>query len=358
MKDYYKILGISKKASASVIKKAYYGLARKYHPDKGGDEKRFKEINEAYQVLSDKKKRDQYDNFGRTFDGMNQGGSSSQWNWGGFDANAQGFDLGDILGEIFGGRADNPFSQKKDLRKGKDLELRIDLSLEDALNGKKAEVVLEKMIICPRCNSVGGEPGTKIKECFSCRGTGKVQSIRRTILGTFTETTVCPECEGEGYSPEKPCNVCKGKGRIRGKEKIKIVIPAGVDTNQVIKIKGKGDAGIKGGEEGDLYVVFFVKRHSVFQRKGDDLYASKEISFSEAVLGGEVEVKTLGGDKILLEIPKGTESGKILRVSQKGIPRFGGRGKGNLFVELLLKTPQKLNRKQKDLLEKLKEEGL
>jgi len=166
MKDYYKILGISKKASPSVIKKAYYGLARKYHPDKGGDETRFKEINEAYQVLSDKKKRDQYDNFGRTFDGMNQGGADTQWNWGGgFDANAQGFDLGDILGEIFGGRGtENPFGQKRDFRKGKDLEFRIDLSLEDILEEKEKEVVLEKMITCPRCHGVGGEPGTKVKE--------------------------------------------------------------------------------------------------------------------------------------------------------------------------------------------------
>ena len=360
MKDYYKILGISKKASPSVIKKAYYGLARKHHPDKGGNEEKFKEINEAYQVLSNKKKRNQYDNFGRTFDGMNQGGFNTQWNWGGqgFDANAQGFDLGDILGEIFGGRSENPFNQKKDFRKGKDLELRIDLSLEDVLKGKEKEVVLEKMVACPRCNGVGGEPGTKVKECFSCRGTGKVQRIRRTILGAFTETAICPECDGEGYKPEKPCNVCKGKGRIKGKERIKIVIPAGIDTNQVIKIKGKGDAGIKGGQAGNLYVVFFVKKHSIFQRKGDDLFVSKEISFSQAVLGGNVELKTLGGDKILLEVPKGIESGKVLRVSQKGVPHFGGRGKGNLFVELSIKTPQKLNRKQKELLEKLKEEGL
>jgi len=359
MKDYYKILGISKKASPSAIKKAYYGLAQKHHPDKGGDEKKFKEINEAYQILSNKKKRNQYDNFGRTFDGMNQGGFNTQWNWGGgFDANTQGFDLGDILGEIFGGMGSNSFNQKKDFRRGKDLELKIDLSLEDILKEKEKEIVLEKMITCPRCNGVGGEPGTKVKECFSCRGTGKVQRVRRTILGTFTETVICPECDGEGYKPEKSCNVCKGKGRIRGKEKIKIVIPAGVDTNQAIKIKGKGDAGIKGGENGDLYVIFFVKKHSTFERKGDDLYFSKEISFSQAVLGDEIEIKILGGDKILLEIPKGTESGKILRVSQKGVPHFGSHGKGSLFIEFSIKTPQKLNRKQKELLEKLKEEGL
>ena len=359
MKDYYKILGISKKATPSVIKKAYYGLARKHHPDKGGNEEKFKEINEAYQVLSNKKKRNQYDNFGRTFDGMNQGGSNTQWNWGGgFDMNSQGFDLGDILGEIFGGRGDSPFSQKKDFRKGKDLEFRVDLSLEDVLEDKEKEVVLEKMITCPRCNGVGGEPGTKVKECFSCRGMGRVQRVRKTILGAFTETAVCPECEGEGYKPEKPCNVCKGKGRIKGKERIKIVLPAGVDTNQVIKIKGRGNAGIKGGKNGDLYVVFFVRKHPIFQRRGDDLYFSKEIVFSQAVLGDEIEIKILGGDKILLEVPKGTESGKVLRVSQKGIPHFGSRGKGDLFVKFLIKTPQKLNRKQKELLEKLKGEGL
>jgi len=361
MKDYYKILGISKKATASAIKKAYYSLARKHHPDKGGDEAKFKEINEAYQVLSNKNKRSQYDNYGRTFDGMGQGGRNTQWNWGGgegFDANAQGFDLGDILGEIFGGRGENPFSQKKDFRKGKDLELRIDLSLEDVLKGKEKEVVIEKIITCSRCNGVGGEPGTKVKECFSCGGTGRVQRIRKTMLGTFTEMAVCPECQGEGYRPEKPCNVCKGKGRIKGKEKIRIVIPAGVDTNQVIKIKGKGDAGIKGGTSGDLYVIFSVRKHPVFERRGDDLFVSKNISFSQAVLGDEIQIKTLGGGNILLEIPKGIESGKILRMSKRGLPHFGGRGEGSLFVKLLIKTPQKLNRKQKELLEKLKKEGL
>ena len=363
MKDYYKILGVSKKASASAIKKAYYNLARKHHPDKGGDEEKFKEINEAYQVLSDKKKRSQYDNFGRTFDGMNQGGGpNTQWNWGGagFDMNSQEFDLGDILrGMGFGGMGGgNPFTQRKDFRRGKDLEIRISLSLEDVLKDTEKEIIIEKMITCPRCHGVGGEPGTKVKECFSCRGTGKVQRIRRTMLGSFTETIVCPECEGEGYQPEKPCNVCKGKGRVKGKEKIKIVIPAGVDTNQVIKIKGKGDAGIKGGEAGDLFVVFVVKKNPKFERQGDDLYMSKEINFSQAALGDKVKIKTLAGNNIILEIPSGTESGKVLKVSKKGIPHFGGHGQGSLFVQLLVKTPRRLNRKQKELFEKLKEEGL
>jgi len=358
MKDYYKILGVSKKASASAIKKAYYALAKKHHPDKGGDEKKFKEINEAYQILSDKKKRSQYDNYGRTFDGMNPGGSNTHWNWGGFDVNSQGFDLGDILGEIIGGRGQNPFNQKKDFRRGDDMEIRIDLSLEDVLKEREKEIILEKMITCPRCHGVGGEPGTKVKECFSCRGTGKVQRIRKTILGSFTETIICPECSGEGYSPEKACNVCRAKGRVMGKEKVKIVMPAGIDTKQVIKLQGKGGAGIKGGKSGDLYVVFFVKKHPVFQRKGDDLYVSRHVSFSEAALGAEVEIKTLGGGSVLLEIPKGVESGKVLRISEKGIPHFRGNGKGGLFVEIVVDTPQKLNRKQKELFEKLREEGL
>ncbi len=361
MKNYYKILGVSKKASPSEIKKAYYKLARKHHPDRGGNEERFKEINEAYQILSDKKKRKQYDSFGRTFDGAGPGqGFNTQWNWGGSGIGFGGFedfDMGEILNEIFGGRRGGPF-QERDIRKGSDLKIKISLSLEDILQDTEKEIPLKKKVVCPRCSGVGGEPGTEVKECFSCRGTGKVQKIKRTILGTFTETSVCPECDGEGYRPEKPCNVCKGKGRIEGEEKVDIVIPAGVDNNQVIKIKGKGGAGIKGGKAGDLYISFFIKEHPDFKRKGDDLYLTKEINFSQAALGDKIKVKTIDGKKILLKIPQGLQSGRILKISKKGIPHFGGRGRGDLFVQLIIKTPRKLTKKQKELLKKFKEENL
>jgi len=358
-KDYYQILGISRDASQDEIKKAYRKLAHKYHPDKGGDEKKFKEINEAYQILSDKEKRSQYDRFGRVFEGAP--GFDFQWAWGRpgeeFDEIFGGDfeDLGEMVEEMFGFGAPR---RRKDLKRGKDIEIDLEIPLEDTLKGKEKEITLAKMISCSRCQGTGAEPGTPINECFSCRGTGQVQQIKKTFFGSFTRYTTCPECRGEGYRPEKPCNVCQGEGRIRGEEDIKIFIPAGVDTNQVIKVEGRGEAGRRGGKSGDLYARVFVKKHPIFKRKGDDLYISVPISFSQATLGDEIEISTLEGKKILLKVPSGTESGKILRISGKGIPHFSGYGRGDMYVELIVKTPKKLSRKQKELLEKLKEEGI
>jgi molecular chaperone DnaJ len=360
-KDYYQILGISRNASDDEIKKAYRKLAHKYHPDKGGDEKKFKEINEAYQILSDKEKRAQYDRFGRVFErgaGF-EPGFDFGFNWGKFNEGFE-FDFGDLgeMMEEFFGFGSGFTRRKKDLKKGKHIEIEMELPLEDTLKGKEKEIILEKFISCSRCQGVGAEPGSQVKECFSCRGTGQVQQIKKTPFGSFTRTTTCPECGGEGFRPEKPCNVCKGEGRIKGEERVKIFIPAGVDTNQIIKVEGKGDAGRKAGKPGDLYIRIFVRPHPVFKRKGDDLYISREISFSQAALGDEIEVPTLEGKKILLKVPAGTESGKILRISGKGIPHFSGYGKGNMYVELIVKTPRRLTKKQKELLEKLKNEGI
>ena len=359
-KDYYQILGVSRDASEEEIKRAYRKLAHKYHPDKGGDEKKFKEINEAYQVLSDKEKRAQYDRFGRVFEGKSDFGPGFDFgfNWGKFNEGFE-FDFGDLsemMEEFFGlgftGR------RKRETKRGKDIEIELTLSLEEVLRGREKELTLEKFITCSRCQGIGAEPGTSVKECFSCRGTGQVQQIKRTPFGSFTRSTICPECGGEGFRPEKPCNVCKGEGRIKGEEVVKIFIPAGVDTNQVIKVAGKGDAGKRAGKSGDLYIRIFVKPHPVFKRRGDDIYIKREISFSQAALGDEIEVPTLEGKKILLKVPAGTESGKILRISGKGIPHFSGYGRGNMYVELIVKTPKRLTKKQKELLEKLKEEGI
>ncbi len=369
-KDYYQILGISREASSEEIKKAFYKLAHKHHPDKGGDEKKFKEINEAYQVLSDKEKKAQYDKFGRVFEGMPGGGAEQpgfdfQWAWGrpgggfekDFEFDFEDFgDLGGVMEEMFGFGA--PSKKRKDLKRGKDVEIDIEIPLEDTLRGKEKTITLYKYIVCSRCQGSGAEPGVKVKECFSCRGTGQVQQIRKTFFGSFTKFITCPECGGEGYQPEKPCNVCQGEGRVKGEETIKIWIPAGIDTNQVIKVEGKGEAGRKGGKSGDLYARISVKKHPIFQRKGDDLYVSLPISLSQAALGGEAEVPTLGGEEILLTVPAGTESGKVLRISGKGIPHFSGFGSGNLYVELIVKTPKKLTKKQKELLEELKKEGI
>ncbi|MFH1401772.1 MAG: molecular chaperone DnaJ [Parcubacteria group bacterium] len=376
MKDYYQILGVQKGASLSEIKKAFYKLAHKYHPDKGGDAVKFKEINEAYQVLSDDKKRKQYDRFGTTFDGAQgfpgQGGMPNwgdfQWSWGSgqnqdgqdFDFSSEGVefgDLGDIFGEMFGfggGRG----RRAKDLKRGKDVEVDLEINLEDILRGKEKKFSLYKYNICIRCQGSGAEPGTKTKECFSCRGAGQVQQIRKTVFGSFTQLAVCPECGGEGYKPEKPCNVCRGEGRIKNEEEIKVFIPAGVDSNQVIKMEQKGEAGRKGGRTGDLYVRIYIKKHPVFQRKGDDLYTSAPILMTQAALGDEIEIPTLDATKILLTIPAGIESGKVLRISGKGLPHFQGRGTGDMYVSLLIKIPKHLSKSQKEILEKLRETGL
>lgn len=361
-KDYYQILGVKKSASEEEIRRAFHKLAHKYHPDKGGDESKFKEINEAYQVLSDKEKRNQYDRFGKVFEGAPGAGPEQgfgfEWAWGrpDIDLDFEFGDLGEMMEDMFGfGGRSRP---RKETKRGRDIELDLEVSLEDVLKGKEEKIVLEKIIQCARCQGLGAEPGTKVKECFSCRGQGQVQQIRKTFLGSFTRTSICPECQGEGYRPEKPCNVCKGEGRIKGAQEIRVFIPAGADNNQIIKAEGRGDAGRKGGKAGDLYARVFLKKHPVFERKGDDLYASLAISFSQAALGDEVEATTLEGTNILLKVPEGTESGKVLRISGRGIPNFQGSGRGDLYVELIVKTPKKLTKKQKELLEELRKEGL
>lgn len=367
--DYYQVLGVASNATQDEIKKAYRKLAHKYHPDRGGDEKKFKEINQAYQILSSKEKRNQYDRFGQAFEGQQGAGGFEDFGFGqgspGFDFEAmrdkfgEDFEfsnLGDIFGEIFG--FGGPKSRKSNLKRGKDIQVDMEIPLEMVLREQKKVISLYKMAVCSRCQGTGAEPGTKVKECFSCRGTGQVQQIKRTIFGSITHSVICPECRGEGTKPEKPCNVCKGEGRIKKNENITIFIPAGVDTNQMIKIEGGGDAGRRGGNPGNLYIRILVKKHPVFQRQGDDLVLMAPVSFSQAALGDEIEVSCLDGKKILLKIPSGVESGKILRISGKGIPRFSSWGRGDMYVELEVKIPKRLTKKQKELLEKLKTEGL
>jgi molecular chaperone DnaJ len=362
MKDYYQILGVDKKAPQEEIKKAYYKLAHKYHPDKGGNEKKFKEINEAYQVLSDQKKRSQYDQFGQVFEGGtgSESGADFSWAWGKPGSSDFEFDisdLGGIMEEMFGFGGQNQ-KRKKDIKRGKDIEISLEISLEDVLKGKEKEIFLHKQVTCFRCQGTGAEPGTLINECFSCRGTGQVQQIKKTFFGSFTKYVICPECKGEGERPVNPCNVCKGEGRVRGEERIKIFIPIGVDNNQVIKIERIGDAGRRRGRAGDLYVKIFVKKHPIFQRRGDDLYILKEISFSQAVLGDEIEIPTLEGKEVLLKVPIGIESGKILRISKKGIPHFSGFDRGDIYAQLIIKIPKKITKRQKELLEELRKEGI
>lgn len=377
MKDYYNILGIGKDASAEDVKKAYRKLAHKFHPDmSGGNEQKFKEINEAYQILSDNDKRAQYDKFGRVFEGGAAGAGAGtagpgfegfRWAWGSPGGGAQGDfeesqgfgfdfqDVGDIFDEFFGGSQQG---QRQEIKRGRDIEVELAIPLEATLQTKQEKISLSKLNTCTRCQGVGAEPGTKVNECFSCRGTGEVQQIKRTIFGSFTRMGVCPECGGEGMRPEKPCNVCKGEGRLKGEDVINVSIPAGVDTNQILRVEGRGDAGRKKGKSGDLYIRLVVKKHPVFARRGDDISVKREIAFSQAALGDEIEVPTLEGLAILAKVPEGTKAGEVLRVKGKGIPHFSGLGRGDMFVELDIQTPKKLTRRQKELLEDLRREGL
>ncbi len=359
------MLGITKGASQDEIKKAFHKLAHKYHPDKGGDEKKFKEINEAYQVLSDAKKRQQYDQFGAGFENMGQGqgspfGQDFTWAWQNQSQNMDFEDMGDIFENLFsfGGGGGGRATKRKDIKKGKDIQVDLEITLEETLKQTERKITLSKQLTCQRCHGNGAEPGTKVNECFACRGQGQVQQVKRTILGSYTTFGVCPECSGEGTKPEKPCNVCKGEGRMKGHQEINIEIPAGIDNNQAIELEGKGDAGKKGGRAGNLYVRIYVRNHPVFARKGDDLYVAHEIAYSQAILGDEIEIPTLEKTNILLKVPAGTESGKVLRVSGKGIPHFGGYGRGNMYVELIIKTPKKISREQRKLLDQLRQEGL
>jgi len=366
--DYYKILGLEKSASPDEIKKAYRRLAHQHHPDKGGDNKKFQKISEAYRILSDNEKRRQYDQFGPAFDNMSgQGGFSgfSDFDFGSFWEQAQqqgsnwsgfGFEnLGDIFDEFFGGRR----ARKQDIKRGEDIQMDIEIDLEETLSSQKRVFSVYKNEVCERCGGSGAEPGTRLKECQTCRGSGQVQEIRKTIFGTITHYTVCPACQGEGNAPERACNVCKGEGRIKREKDIEVAVPAGVDSGQVLKFRGEGEAGKRGGSAGDLYVRVFIRRHKIFDRKGDDLFAEIPVLFSQMALGDDVAAPVLEkGKKVFLKIPSGTEPGKVFRISGKGIPRFSGYGRGDLYVKTRVDTPKRLTRKQKELLNRLKEEGV
>lgn len=356
-RDYYEILGISKGASDDEIKKAYRKLAHKYHPDKsGGDEKKFKEINEAYQVLSDKTKRQQYDQFGRTFDqGGGTGGSRgfSGFDFSGFDFSqgGGGFEFGggdfeDIFSSVFGG------GRSRKQRRGQDIQVDVEIDFFEMVNGAKRKINLRKTAVCDRCDGSGGEPGAKIKTCSTCHGSGQVQKTARSFFGSFSQVIVCPDCQGEGRIYEKKCSSCGGDGRVKKDQEIEVNIPAGIADGQTISIQGAGEAGGKGAISGDLYILIHVKKHEKFVRKDNDILSTEEISFSLAALGGEIEIETIFG-KLILKIPAGTQSGEMFRIREKGVPDIHGRGRGNHLVKIIVRIPKKLNREQKRLIEEL-----
>ncbi len=361
-KNYYEILGVDRGASDEEIKKAFRKLAHQYHPDKtGGDEIKFKEINEAYQVLSDKQKRSQYDQFGSTFEGAQSGAGG----FGGFDfsgfGGANGFnfegDLGDIFGDIFGAR--NAGGARPG--RGQDVPVDVELGLEEALMGVEKEVRIFVASACQKCDGTGAEPGSKLEECKTCGGSGQVQRQRRTMFGVFAQNEICPDCRGTGERPEKNCTKCGGDGRVKEERTIKVKIPAGIADGQTIRMDGQGEAGYrpagKGAAAGDLYITVHVRRHPDFERRGDDLFSRLEVSFTQAALGDSVAAPTLKG-KIKLKIPSGIQSGKVIKIKGAGMPHLEGRGEGDLYITIQIKTPENLSRRQKNLLEELRKEGL
>lgn len=361
--DYYNILGVSKGSSDDEIKKAYRKLAHKYHPDKaGGDEKKFKEINQAYQTLSDRSKRAQYDQFGQTFNGGSSGagqgfgGFSSQggqWDFSGFQGGtgSQGFEFGegfgDIFSDIFGGGG-----SRGNKKPGRDVQVDIEITFEEMVQGTKRDINLYKKSECSLCHGTGGEPGTKEENCKTCSGSGKVQKTVNSIFGSFAQVSTCHMCQGLGKIYSKKCHKCSGEGRVKEDHKIPVNIPAGISSGQTISVQGQGEAGEKGSPSGDLYINVYVEPHNEFNRDKDNILSTVRISYSKAVLGDKINVKTMEG-LVTMKIPQGTQSGEVFRIKGKGVPSLRGSSRGDHLVKIVVDIPKKLTREQKKIIEEL-----
>ncbi|MGC8776053.1 MAG: molecular chaperone DnaJ [Minisyncoccia bacterium] len=355
-KDYYKILGVSKNASDEEIKKAYRKLAHQYHPDKpGGDEKKFKEINEAYQVLSDKQKRKLYDQYG-TAEPFGQGFGASQagWDFSNFDFGGSwsGTDFGDLSDlfesffEGFGARPKRPVYNR-----GADLETTLEISLEEAFFGTTKELNIKTFVKCDVCNGQGGDPSSGVKTCTTCNGRGEIKEQQKTFFGVFSQIKTCPICRGAGSIPVKLCFKCNGSGKIKGERKVKVEIAPGIANNQLIKIKDMGEAGERGAGSGDLYVRIKIKPHPVFDRAGDDLIVKKELNIYDLLLGKKIEIPTISGGKINIEIPEHFNLKEKLKIPGEGMPKLHSYGRGDLLVDFIVKAPKKISGKIKKILE-------
>lgn len=354
-KDYYQILGVAKTATSDEIKKAYYNLSHQYHPDKGGNAEKFKEVNEAYRVLSDSQKRKQYDQYGDVPGDNSQGFDFSGWQNGGF--NAENFDFGGF-GDIFEEFFSTSGSARGSRQNGSDLSLQIEISLEDAFFGFEKEFQVEKEVECSACQGSGAQAGFGFETCKTCHGSGVAQKVIRTPFGSAATRITCPDCHGQGKSAKKICSVCHGYGITRSKETIKIKIPAGIDNGQTISYRGLGNAGKNKKPAGDLHLRVYVKSHEKFERQGSSLYFKTKVSLTKAVLGGEINLPTIDGKEIYLKIPAGTASGKVFKISGKGMSKLNSSNRGDMFVEVLVIIPEKLNKRQKEIIEDLKKEGL
>jgi molecular chaperone DnaJ len=355
-KDYYEVLGVEKNATEQEIKKAYRKLAMKYHPDRNKDnkeaEEKFKEASEAYEVLSDADKKAQYDQFGHS--AFENGGAGA----GGFSGFSGGFggsfdDINDILGGMFGGGFGfgRGAGDTASIRRGEDIVYSMDMTLEEVATGVEKEIKYRRKGKCTTCNGSGAEPGHKMNTCDKCNGSGQMRVQIRTIFGISTSIEPCDKCHGTGKIPEKECHVCHGNGIVREMATKKVRIPAGVRTGQNLKVTRGGDAGENNGEYGDLYVRIIEKKHPIFTRHDTDIHCEIPVQLTTAVLGGEVEVPTLDG-KTKIKIPEGTQSGKVFRLKDRGIPRLNSNYKGSEILEIKVEIPTGLSNKQKDLLKK------
>lgn len=361
--NYYDILGVSKSATDDEIKKSYRKLAHKYHPDKsGGDEKKFKEINEAYQVLSDKSKRQQYDQFGQTFGQggfqggqgfggySNQGGPTGGWDFSNFDINDFGFE--DIFSDIFGGGFGR--SKKRSHKKvGRDIQVDAEISFEEMVKGAKRTINLYRSVVCDNCHGTGGKPGAKKEICPTCKGSGQIRKTMQSFFGSFSQVHTCPDCQGAGETYSEKCQKCGGDGRIKGEGEIEIDIPAGIQDGQTLSLEGQGEAGELGGPSGNLYVNIHVIPHEKFKREKNNILSNEHVSFSQAALGDKILVDTIDG-QIKMKVPAGTQSGEVFRIKGEGVPFLDRRGKGDHLIKIIVKIPKHLTREQKELIEHLK----
>ncbi|HYE59596.1 MAG TPA: molecular chaperone DnaJ [Candidatus Kapabacteria bacterium] len=356
-KDYYKILGVDKNASADEIKKAFRRLAHQYHPDKkGGDETKFKEVNEAYQVLGDPERRKKFDQFGSDFE--QQGGFGGNMNWEDFMRAARGqggsfggADFGDIFGDIFGFGGGRSGRRQQ---RGNDIQVDIELPFREAVFGVEKDIRLTKNNACDVCAGTGAEPGSHLKTCGACQGKGQVAHVQRTILGAMQTVVTCQTCSGQGQIPEKHCKHCGGDGIVRNEVSYRIKIPAGIDNGESIRLEGKGESIGRSGIAGDLYVTVHVREDQLFERDGEDIYTDVHISYPQAVLGDTVDIDTLDGRKKIV-IPEGTESHQQIRLRGLGVPRLRGSGRGDHYVRVIIDVPKKVSKTAKKLLEELKD---
>lgn len=349
-RDYYDILGVSRDATPDQIKKAYRQLAKKFHPDVNKDDKdaaeKFKEVAEAYEILSDDQKRATYDRFGHDAFDPTRGGAGG---FGGFGEGMGGF--GDIFDLLFGAAGGGGQRRRSGPQRGSDREVRLDIDFEEAVFGSEKDFDLQRIEKCGTCKGNGAEPGSPIKTCPQCKGSGQVRSAQSTPFGRFETVKPCNRCQGEGKIIEKPCSACKGTGKVRKKRTINVRIPAGIDTGARLRMQGEGEIGINGGPAGDLYIIIVVRPHERFTRDGYTLITETEIDFVQASLGAEIEVPLLGGMIHKLEIPAGSQPGDVLTVKGKGIPHLHGQRSGDLKVYLKIKIPTKLSKRQKELLQ-------